>query len=122
MLLVLGFLSMSSASYADTCTVQCPVTQDNVWGYYKADHFEWTNADNQVHMLVGFSGSLLLGEVIHQYTKLPVWQSALIGTLIMGLAGTVKEVGFDTYTSRTDISCYWAGAIVGGLTVTVLHF
>ncbi len=110
------------AKTVNACDVQCPVTEQNAWGYHQADHFSWQHSDDQVHLLVGFSGSLLIGELVQHYAKLPVWQSALIGTIIIGLAGTAKEVLFDTYTSRTDISCYWAGALVGGLTVLVIHF
>lgn len=121
-LIVINCIAIPYDCMSDTCTVQCQVTQDNVWGYYNSDHFQWTNPDTQVHLLVGFSGSLLIGELIHQYTHLPAWESALIGTLIIGLAGTTKEVMFDTYTSRTDIKAYWGGALIGGLTVTIIHF
>jgi hypothetical protein len=104
------------------CDSQCPITPDNAWGYYNGDHFSWSNYDNDVHLLVGFGGALVIGEALTHYAKLPSWEAALIGAVAMGMVGTAKETMFDTWTSRTDIKTWWAGGTAGGLTVIALHF
>lgn len=104
------------------CEVQCPVTDQNVGAYYDADHFQWATYDNDVHLLIGFGGALVIGEALVHYGHLPSWEAALIGSIAMGLVGTTKEVMFDTYTGRTDIKTWWAGAGAGGLTLIALHF
>lgn len=106
----------------DVCTVQCPVDNGNVGKYFDSDHFSWTNPSDQIHLAAGLAGSLIIGEFIHHYTHIPAWQAAIIGSLAMGIVGTTKETLFDTYTSRTDITCWWVGGITGGLTLIVLHF
>lgn len=116
------FVLILPAVMARACDNQCPVTQDNAYGYYAADHFNWSVYDNDVHLLVGFSGSVVIGEALTRYAKLPAWESAIIGAVVMGLAGSVKEVMFDSYTGRTDQKMYWAGGLAGGLTVVALHF
>ena len=118
MLLTMAFCGRANA----TCTVQCPVTQDNAWNYVVADHFQWSSYDQDVHMLLGYSGALVIGEALIHYGHVRPWVASLVGTIALGLIGTTKEVMFDTYTGRTDIKTYWAGALSGGLTVIALHF
>lgn len=112
---------LTSNAYAG-CDVQCPVNNENIVAYHDGDHFSWKNYDDDVHLLVGYSGSFLVGQSLVRFAKMPAWEAALIGTLALGLFGTTKEVMFDTYTSRTDIKTYWAGALAGGVTVFVLNF
>lgn len=119
--LALITLLASNAAMAE-CRVQCPVTSENVGQYFDADKFSWSDPTDQVHMLIGFGGAMLISTALNKHTTLKPWQSALIGSLAMGLIGTTKEVMFDTYTSRTDIKTYWAGALAGGLSFTVLNF
>lgn len=119
--LIVTLFSINNVSWAD-CTVQCPVTDQNVGKYFDADHFSWSNYDDDVHMLIGFGGALTIGEALTHYAKMPSWEAALIGGVAMGMVGTTKEVMFDTYTGRTDIKTWWIGGAAGGVTVMALHF
>jgi hypothetical protein len=118
---VCSILFISIPSHAD-CTVQCPITPDNVWGYYSGDHFQWSNYDDDVHMLMGFGGAVVIGKALTHYANMPAWKAAIISSIAMGLVGTFKETMLDTYTSRTDIKTWYIGGISGGLTVIALHF
>ncbi len=109
--------------HAEECTIQCPVTSPEIaWAHFQDDHFRWTDTQQQVHMLIGFSGTLVVSELLTRYTYLKPWQSALIGTVALGLVGVTKEVMFDAYTSRSDIMGWFGGAAAGGLTFIVIHF
>lgn len=118
---LLLLLLVSTPVLAD-CTVQCPVTKENAGDYFQSDHFRWTDYDQDVHMLAGLSGSLIIGEVLIHYFDVSPWEAAIMSSIAMGMIGTTKEVMFDTYTSRTDIKTWWIGGIVGGATLVVLHF
>lgn len=114
-------LMIGKVALAD-CAVQCPVTPDNVKYYYAADKFQWTDPGDVQHLLIGYSGTLVIATALNHYFKVTPWKSALIGAVTMGVIGTTKEVMFDTYTSRTDIQTYWGGALSGGLTFIILKF
>lgn len=93
-----------------------------VWGYYQGDHFQFGNYDDDVHLLLGFSGAMVIGLTLEHKFGMKRWQAALIGTLALGLFGTAKEVLHDNYTSKTDIKTWWGGALAGGMTMTLLQF
>lgn len=119
--MILLFSLLSSPSYAD-CYVQCPVNDNNIIAYHNADHFQWTNYDDDLHLALGFGGAIVIATALEHYGGLPAWESGLIGGITMTLFGVSKEVLFDTYTSRTDIKTWAAGGLSGGLTFMVLNF
>jgi hypothetical protein len=53
---------------------------------------------------------------------LRTWQSALIGTVGSIVIEATREVFFSTYTSKTDIKTWSAGAVLGGATFTLVNF
>lgn len=122
LLIIASIIIITWATGAKACDNQCHVTPDNAYGYYAQDHFSWDTYDNDVHLLLGFGGSLIIGEALTRYAKLPAWESALIGAVAMGMIGSFKEIMLDSYSGRTDQKMYWAGGLAGGLTVVALHF
>jgi hypothetical protein len=87
-----------------------------------SDHFQWTNYDNGIHLLAGYSISLTTSLLLEKQFKMKPVPALIIGVLVGGFIGTVKETFFDVYASQTDLKTWWAGSISGGLTFTVIHF
>lgn len=90
--------------------------------YYNYDRFEWTDYDNGVHILAAHSISLATSQILYtrfHFTKL---ESGLIGILLAGGIGTWKETMHDAYTSKTDLKCWWGGALSGAATFTIINF
>lgn len=97
--------------------------QEGTWADYgHADHFQWTNYDNGVHILGAYSIALTSGLFLEHKMGFKRWEAALLGVTLAGMIGTAKETFFDGYAMRTDIKCWWGGAAAAGLTMTVLEF
>lgn len=116
------YLGYATYANADNCTEQCPVNSGNSWAYNQADHFRWNDWDTDLHVAIGFGGTLLLSEVLTRKFDVSPWKAAIMSSVIVGLTGTTKEVMFDTYTSRTDIKSYWGGSLVAATTFVVINF
>lgn len=117
---VLSILLFSTYSKADglggaTCMPNCNA-------YVQEDHFKWTNYDDQMHMLAGFTLSVTSAMIMEHGFHMTRLESAIFGAVIGGVVGTSKEVFLDDYTSRTDIKSWWIGSLTAGAAVTVLRF
>lgn len=90
--------------------------------YHANDHFSWSNYDDTLHIALGFSLAYVGANALEKRAHMPAWEAALIATLGSIVLESTREAFFSTYTSKTDIKTWSAGATLGGLTYTVINF
>lgn len=123
--LVIGALLLSSQALATGPVNAGPnpnAPLGDVNPYYESDHFQWTNYNDDTHLLVAYSATVLCTLALEHKFGMKRWQAALTSAVAIGMLGTFKEVFHDEYNSRTDTKMWWAGAAAGGLTVVVFQF
>ena len=115
MLTVMGSNTSFASNNGSSCLPDCN-------DYVSQDHFQWTNYDDDVHMMAAFSIALTSSMIMEHRFHMNRVESALFGVVIGGLIGTSKEVFFDDYTSKTDIKTWWLGFGIAGTSVILLRF
>ncbi len=89
--------------------------------YHAADHFEWTDYNDSVHLLGAYAIAATGGEILKRAGMEP-WAAALVAAIGAAGVGIAKETFFDSYAMKTDIKMWMAGGAAGGLTVLALEF
>lgn len=90
--------------------------------YHTADHFSWSNYNDTIHIAVGYGVAFTTASMLQRFAKKPAWEAALLGAAAGTLMGAMKEGWLDTYTSKTDIRTWTAGAVLGGACYYAINF
>lgn len=90
--------------------------------YHTADHFQWEDYDDALHIAVGYGVAFTTATILHKYAKKSALESAILGVAAGALMGAMKEGFLDTYTSKTDIRTWTGGALLGGTSFFVINF
>ena len=81
----------------------------------KWDPFDWKNRDHAIHMLAGFGLTYTIHNVLRKTTKLTKAESLLISVLAVSVAGVVKEVYVDEFSSRGNHTANFIGIGTGAV-------
>lgn len=113
-------LLLLASTFASAQETSAP--NGTLWNdYHTADHFQWGDYDNTVHIAAGFTISYVGANMLSRWVKLPLWESVALATLGSISIGALRET-FQDFTSKKDIQCWSIGAAGGGLTYTVVNF
>lgn len=99
-----------------------PPLQGTAQDYYEADHFQWSNYDDDVHVLISYAGTMTIALVLEHDFGMKRWQAAFVSAFVVSTFGVAKEVLHDEYAMRKDIKGWYIGSYTAALTVTVFQF